>query len=207
MRQPIASTYSLGMERLLERDGELAALNDLLDRGGVTVIEGGAGIGKSALLDATCRRARELGHEVLQARGSELETGFAFGAVRQLFERRLADANKGERDALLAGHARCVGPLLLDELPATSAVDTSFAVLHGLYWLTLNLAERKKVFVAIHETGIGADSGATVDQHRYFAITVRGGRIVRARMFSDRGDAIQAANLEALGGGDVTNRR
>jgi ketosteroid isomerase-like protein len=53
------------------------------------------------------------------------------------------------------------------------------------------------VFVAIHEWGIGLDSGASVDQHRYFAVTVRGGRMVRARMFSDRGDAIEAAGLSA----------
>jgi ketosteroid isomerase-like protein len=53
----------------------------------------------------------------------------------------------------------------------------------------------ENVFIAIHERGIGADSGAAVDQYRYFAATVRGGRIVRARMFSDRGDANEAAGL------------
>jgi len=51
------------------------------------------------------------------------------------------------------------------------------------------------VFVAIHERGIGVDSGASVDQHRYVVATMRRGRIVRARMFSDRGDAIEAAGL------------
>jgi ketosteroid isomerase-like protein len=39
--------------------------------------------------------------------------------------------------------------------------------------------------------------GASVDQRRYFAVTVRGGRAVRFRMFSDRGDAIEAAGLSA----------
>lgn len=55
------------------------------------------------------------------------------------------------------------------------------------------------VFAAIHEWGIGADSGASVDQRRYFAITLRGGRIVRARMFSNRVDAMKAAALEEPG--------
>ena len=51
------------------------------------VIEGRAGIGKTSLAEEACSRADELGHEVLRARGSELEAGFAFGVVRQLFER------------------------------------------------------------------------------------------------------------------------
>jgi ketosteroid isomerase-like protein len=54
------------------------------------------------------------------------------------------------------------------------------------------------VFVAIHERGIGVDSAASVDQHRYFAVIVREGRIVRARMFSDRDDAIEAAGLGGM---------
>ena len=90
---------------LLERDRELAAIEAVLGRGGVLVIEGGAGIGKTSLLDAACRQAAGLGCEVLRARGSELEAGFAFGVVRQLFERRLASAEAGERDELLAGPA------------------------------------------------------------------------------------------------------
>jgi ketosteroid isomerase-like protein len=53
------------------------------------------------------------------------------------------------------------------------------------------------VFVAIHEWGIGVGSGASVDQRRYFAVTVRAGRAVRFRMFSDRADAIGAAGLPA----------
>ena len=53
------------------------------------------------------------------------------------------------------------------------------------------------VFVAIHEWGIGVDSGAGVDQRRYFAVTVRDGRIVRVRMFSERADGIEAAGLRA----------
>ena len=48
----------------------------------------------------------------MRARGSALEAGFAFGVVRQLFERCLADADAGEREALLAGPAAAVRPLL-----------------------------------------------------------------------------------------------
>ena len=51
------------------------------------------------------------------------------------------------------------------------------------------------IFAAIHEWGIGVDSGANVDQRRYFAVTVRNGRLVRVRMFSERADAIEAVGL------------
>ena len=91
------------MGRLRERERELAAAEELLQhQGGVLLIEGRAGIGKTSLVEAACSRANELGHEVVRARGSELESGFAFGVVRQLFERRLATAGDGERAALLA---------------------------------------------------------------------------------------------------------
>jgi ketosteroid isomerase-like protein len=49
-----------------------------------------------------------------------------------------------------------------------------------------------KVFVAIREWGTGRDSGVAVDQRRYFAVTVRGGRMLHVRMFSDRDDALAA---------------
>ena len=64
---------------LLERERELAAIEVLLAWGGVLVVEGGAGIGKTSLLEAAGSRAAELGHEVLRARASELEAGFPFG--------------------------------------------------------------------------------------------------------------------------------
>ncbi|HEY2657787.1 MAG TPA: AAA family ATPase [Solirubrobacteraceae bacterium] len=139
------------MENLLERERELAAVDELLKRGGAVLVEGRAGIGKTALVDTACRRAAEAGHEVLRARGSELEAGFAFGVVRQLFERRLASAAEGEREALLAGSVGAVRSLLLGEVVDASAFDTSFAVLHGLYWLAMNLADRRPLLIAVDD--------------------------------------------------------
>ena len=69
------------MEKLLERERELAVLEELVQRGGVVLVEGRAGIGKSALLEAASRRAATVGHEVLRARGSELESGFALSLI------------------------------------------------------------------------------------------------------------------------------
>src|SRR5262245_65558952 len=95
---------------LVERERELAAIEDLLERGGLLVLEGGTGIGKTSLVDAAGRRAGELGHEVLRSRGSELEAGFAFGVVRQLFERRLSER-------VLEGPAGAARALLLGDVP------------------------------------------------------------------------------------------
>jgi DNA-binding CsgD family transcriptional regulator len=140
------------VQELLERERELAAVEKLLESGGsVLVVEGGAGIGKTALLEAASGRAAELGYETLLARGSHLEADFAFGVVRQLFERRLTTAEAKEREALLAGPAGAVRPLLLGERIDTSAFDTSFAVLHGLYWLTVNLADRRPLLIAVDD--------------------------------------------------------
>ncbi len=140
------------MERLLEREGELAALRRLVESGGgLLVVEGRAGIGKTALVRAACRHAEAQGWEPLRARGSPLEAGFAFGVVRQLFERRLNGAGAEEREALLAGPAAAVGPLLLGRVREAGAGDTAFAVLHGLYWLTANAAGRRPVLLAVDD--------------------------------------------------------
>jgi DNA-binding CsgD family transcriptional regulator len=138
--------------RLLEREREVAAVDALLERGGgVLVIEGRAGIGKTSLVEAACRRARARDAEVLRARGSELEADFAFGVVRQLFERRVAGAAPAEREALLVGPAAAVRPLLLGLPVEAPAGDTSFAVLHGLYWLAAHLAARRPLLLAVDD--------------------------------------------------------
>ena len=57
------------MQELLERECELAEIEVLLGRRtGVLAIEAGVGLGKTSLVQAACRRARELGYDVLSAR-------------------------------------------------------------------------------------------------------------------------------------------
>jgi DNA-binding CsgD family transcriptional regulator len=134
---------------LLEREREIAALERLLDRardsrGAVALIEGPAGIGKSRLLAAARERGR--GMTVLAARCSELEREFSFGAVRQLFEPLTRDSD--QRARLLAGAAAAAEGVL--GAPEGDAEGT-FAVLHGLYWATLNLAEEQPVLIAIDD--------------------------------------------------------
>jgi DNA-binding CsgD family transcriptional regulator len=138
--------------RLRERERELAAVEVLLEhRGEVLLVEGRAGIGKTSLVEAACSRADELGQEVVRARGSELESGFAFGVVRQLFERCLTAAGESERAVLLAGPAAAARRLLSGEVSMQPAGDSSFAVLHGLYWLVVNFAASRPLLIAVDD--------------------------------------------------------
>ena len=121
--------------------------------GRLLLVEGHAGIGKSALLDAAVARARAHAMTVMRARASELEAEFAFGIALQLFEPLLAGADDETRDRLLAGSAALAGPLL--ERPTswggTEAEDRSYPVMHGLFWLLTNLAETSPVLIAIDD--------------------------------------------------------
>jgi DNA-binding CsgD family transcriptional regulator len=141
---------------LLERDAELGALENLLgsgDAGGVLVaIEGPPGIGKTTLIAEAKSRGSEAGMRVLGARGSELERSFSFGVVRQLFEPLLASLSEDERADALAGAAALAEPLFNPELfSAETGADSSLATLHGLYWLSANLAAQQPLLLAIDD--------------------------------------------------------
>jgi DNA-binding CsgD family transcriptional regulator len=145
-------------DRLLERDAELAALSAVLDagRGGegrLVVVEGSAGIGKTRLLGAARERALADGVEVLAARGGELEGAFVFGIVRQLFEAALAGATTDARAELLAGAAELSASLFASEPTSTvrEGQESSFAMLHGLYWLAANFAQRKPTVLIVDD--------------------------------------------------------
>src|SRR5438477_11440382 len=93
---------------LLERDSELAELGEVLEearagRGGLVLIEGPPGIGKTRLLDVVRAGAGEQGMTVLSARASELDRDFPFGIVRQLFEPFLSAVGAARRMRLLLG--------------------------------------------------------------------------------------------------------
>ena len=75
---------------LYEREAELAALSAALAEaragtGGLVVVEGPAGIGKSRLLAEARAAAAARGMTVLTARGTDLEREAPFGVVAELF--------------------------------------------------------------------------------------------------------------------------
>ena len=142
---------------LLERAEELAALDQALaatrnGRGRLVVIEGQPGVGKTSLLSAGRERAAASGFSVLNARGSELESTFSFGVVRQLFEPAITRAYSQEDSKLLEGAASHASKLFHhDPENGHPSEDVAFSLLHGLYWLTLNLAESQPLAIAIDD--------------------------------------------------------
>lgn len=142
---------------LRERQGEL----DVLDRGiagalagsaGLVMVEGPAGIGKSRLVAETRSRAAARGMLVLSARGSEFERDFPFGVVRQLFEPHLA--NKEVRERVESGAALGAAPIfdLAGDLASSDPhAESTFAALHGLYWLTVNLSAEAPLLLAVDD--------------------------------------------------------
>jgi DNA-binding CsgD family transcriptional regulator len=148
---PALAWAAMTVDALLERGPELEELDSRIERaaagqGGLVVVEGPAGIGKSRLIGEARGRA-EGEMRVLSARGSELEREFPFGVVRQLFEAEVAAPER--RRELLAG-AAAPAAAVFGEVEA-GADGASFAALHGLFWLVLNLAEERPLLLAIDD--------------------------------------------------------
>lgn len=139
-----------GVRDLVGRDPELARLGGLLDRppgdGAVAVVlEGVAGIGKTALWQAAVASARERGFRVLVARPSEAERQLSFAALGDLLSEshdvvsRLAPLQR--RPLALA--------LLLED--AHGPAPDRRAIARGLLAALRTLALERPVLVAIDD--------------------------------------------------------
>ena len=137
----------MGTDQLVEREAELETTASVLDsvaggEGRAILVEGPAGIGKSVLLAAIREQAESRGFRVFAGRGSELETDFPFGVVRQLFEAQVVDeASRAVALADAAAPAEAVFDVMPAHAPDDDAgAEVSFSALHSLYWMALNLA-------------------------------------------------------------------
>ena len=143
------------LENLIERDGALLQMGDALDaasagRGSVTIVEGAAGTGKTALLDRVREDSTRRGLLVFSATGSELERTFPFGVAIQLF----AEPAHSSQEHLqsIGGAAELALPLLEGIAPAPSNDPTPFfPPVHGLYWFVADLAERSPLLIAVDD--------------------------------------------------------
>jgi predicted ATPase len=145
---------------LLEREGELAAIAGLVDRGsggvgGVLLVEGEAGVGKTRLLQAVAQVARDQPVQVLVARGGELERSFPFGVAAQLFAPAVAVLDATQRSSLLSGAAglasTIVDPRAQVELSSSGSGEALFSRLHGLYWLCAGLAISQPLVLVVDD--------------------------------------------------------
>lgn len=134
---------------LIERLGDLAPIEEALSEtavgnGSLGLISGPAGIGKTALLDAACELGRSRGFTVLSATGTELERGFPFGVVRQLYRRAYAASSEPMTED-------AIGSLFAPVGDGGEGFDVSFQVLDGLYWLVADLAQKAPLLIAIDD--------------------------------------------------------
>lgn len=141
---------------LLERERELTELGNALTEareggGRVLLVQAAAGLGKTTLLRAASEAAAEAGFTYLRARASELEQDFAYGCLRQLLEPAVVKLSDSERDRLFEGAASLSKPLFAQTGAPSPSADSSFSILHGLYWLLNNLADEGPVALFVDD--------------------------------------------------------
>jgi DNA-binding CsgD family transcriptional regulator/tetratricopeptide (TPR) repeat protein len=142
---------------LLERELELDALDQALThalegRGSVVAIEGPPGIGKSSLVKSCLELARERGMYTISVRATELERSYPYGIVRQTSDSVALDKSQEELSGLLTGAAKLALPLLDPGNPEElDNPELMYQRLHGLYWMTANLAREQPLLITIDD--------------------------------------------------------
>jgi DNA-binding CsgD family transcriptional regulator len=119
--------------------------------GRLVLLEGPAGIGKSALLGQAEERATRRGHRVLKAIGTELERDFGFGVVRQLFGPLLRSLDPAARARLFAGPVALAAAIFGLAEPGDLDLAPTEASLYGLFWLVVGLAESGPLVLSIDD--------------------------------------------------------
>ena len=124
-------------------------------RGGTVVVQGPAGSGKSSLLAAASDHASAIGVRILGARGGELERGYAFAAIRMLFEPVLVSAPERDRARLLGGAAApaawAISPSEDDGGADGPSRMSGFPVLNAIYWLAANVAADTPLLLVVDD--------------------------------------------------------
>jgi DNA-binding NarL/FixJ family response regulator len=143
---------------LLERDEELAALEWVMGaadsrEGRSVVISGEAGIGKTRLLSEAATRATAAGHELITARGIELEHELGWGLAVEALEPALATRSPAARSELLSGRAMPARSLLegTDQVPGTAPAPQLAALAAALTAVTLRMAAERPLAVIVDD--------------------------------------------------------
>lgn len=140
---------------VLERDEELRAADSALraaeqGAGSIVVLEGPPGIGKTSLLLAIARRAQHRGLVYLPATAGERERELEWTVVRSLLGSAVAELPDVARAKLERGPARLALSLLTGRGVAAAPSDPG-ALLYGLYWLVVELASEKPLFLGVDD--------------------------------------------------------
>ena len=134
-------------DHLLEREMELGRMRALVagaagGTGGLVIVEAQAGVGKTALLRSVGALGEAAGLRVLRGRGAELDRAFAFGMVRRLLEREVAQAPE-----LLTMGAEPASAVFSTGDDERRAEDGLYGSLQGLLRLVQNLATQQPLLL------------------------------------------------------------
>ena len=141
---------------LVERERELHELAGLVrdalaGEGRLVLIEGPAGIGKSRLLAEAAPRGPAAGALVLAAPRRASSSASSRSASCASCSRRVAGDPRARDAASRARRRRRARRARRAATRPARRGDASFAALHGLYWLTLNLAGARPLVLAIDD--------------------------------------------------------
>ncbi|MFG2617526.1 ATP-binding protein [Streptomyces sp. NPDC048507] len=143
---------------LFERESELVAVDEALDRltatgpdagGGLLALSGPAGLGKTTLLAEVRRRALARDCTLLAARGGEQEQAQPFHVARQLIQPRLAGRPEAELREVLGGWYDIVGPALGLLAPGPGAPPDPQGLRDGLDWILTQLTVQRPPVVLV----------------------------------------------------------
>ncbi len=142
--------------QLLERETELeqiaaALVSAATGSGGVVIVQGAPGIGKTSLLAEAAALAEGKGMAVLRARGGVMEREFALGVLVQLLSPSIEQLTDRQRERAFAGAAGLARPLFEEVPDRAAAEDRLFARLHGLHWLCVRLAEERPLALFVDD--------------------------------------------------------
>jgi len=150
---PSAATLRGG--GLVQRRSELAAIESALKRaefgrGGLVVLFGVAGIGRSSPIAAGVEAARAREFTVLCARGSVLERDYGFGVARQLLGGTIAGLSQATRRSLFEGAAAGARePLGFTSGP--KAIHAEYAQITALHSVAERLAAEMPLMIAVDD--------------------------------------------------------
>jgi hypothetical protein len=211
-RAAVATQTGVPTGDLLERDRSVERLVSALVRAragerGIVVVEGEAGIGKTALLGVPVTLPPATRLSPLAVPSSNVNSPTASHASST--SRTCEPPKPGAVTLFLSGAAELAAPVLglaptVESPPAGLAADPNFAANHGLCWLTANVAERRPLLVLVDDahSEVNHRWGMITALYRigFAALALGDGAEARERFGEalERARASQAISLELL---------